>query len=336
MKKLIFILIVLPFLATSCIQDKAKNQSNETAESMPETRAEELSDEILNDPNNPNLYIKRALEYKSKNLYDLAIRDVERALSIDPSVSYFHTVKGEIYFTKGDLKEARLSLEKAVAYDETNTEALLKLGEVNFLLRRYDDALIIINDALKVDDKLAQGYFIKGFIYKELGDTTLAVSSFQTATEVNPEHYEAYMELGNILAYKGDPLALEYFETALMIRPESAEALYNKGMYHQANQQIDEAMETYQRLIKVDPNSFLGYYNTGYIYLVEYLSFDTAIAYFDTVLAIDPTYIDARFNQGLCFEEKGENVKAEEIYREVLNADPQYTAAAMGLERLLD
>ncbi len=336
MKKLIYLLLILPLIATSCIEEKKQKQPAENTESVPETRTEELSDEILNDPNNPNLYIKRALEYKSKGLYDLAIRDVERALSIDPSVSYFHAVKGEINFTKGDLKEARLSLEKAVSYDETNTEALLKLGEVNFLLRRYDEAIVTINDALKIDDKLAQGYFIKGFIYKELGDTTLAVSSFQTATEVNPEHYEAYMELGNILAYKGDRLALEYFETALMIRPESAEALYNKGMYHQANRQIDEAMESYQRLINVDSKNFLGYYNTGYIYLVEYLSFDTAIAYFDTVLTFDPTYIDARYNQGLCYEEKGETVRAEEIYREVLNADPQYTAAAMGLERLLD
>jgi tetratricopeptide (TPR) repeat protein len=153
---------------------------------------------------------------------------------------------------------------------------------------------------------------------------------------VNPEHFEAYMELGNILAYQGDPLALEYFETAIRLNPNSAQALYNKGMYLQAGERFDEAMKTYRELINVDKDNFLAYYNTGYIYLTEYLAFDTAMAYFDTVLTLDPTYVDAYYNKGLCFEELEQRAKAIEIYRSVLQADPQHTLAAMGMERLTE
>ncbi len=296
----------------------------------------ELTDEILADPNNSNLYIKRALAYQKQLLFDLAIRDVERAIAINGEVSYFHQVLGELYFKSGDLKAARLSLEKSVEFDNENTDALLKLGEVNFLQRRYEEGLKSINDALRVNDKLAQGYFIKGYIYKELGDTTLAVSSFQTATEVNPEHFEAFMELGNILAYQGDPLALEYFETALSIKPSSAQALYNKGMFLQSGDKFDEALLTYRKLISVDADNFLGYYNSGYIYMVELMAFDTAMAYFDTVLTIDPTYVNAYYNKGLCLEELDQDEEAVLVYQEILQTDPQHSLAAMGLERLLE
>ncbi|MFN2430458.1 MAG: tetratricopeptide repeat protein, partial [Cryomorphaceae bacterium] len=309
----------------------------ETEQSEPEADVvEDLSDEIIESPNDPNLYIKRALEYQKRKLFELALKDVDRALSIDPTVSYFHAVKGEIYFMQGNLRDARLNLEKAVRYDETNTEALLKLGEVNFLLRRYDNAIETLDQALKVNENLAQAYFIKGFVFKELGDTTLSFSSFQTATEVNPEHYDAYIQLGNLSAQQGNPIAMEYLQTALEIKPNSAEALYNLGMFYQAGNKFDKAMEVYQRLIRADGQNFLGYYNTGYIHLTEFLEFEIAEAYFDSVLQVKPEYVDALYNKGLCAEEMGETDRAVSIYRSVMEQDPQNDAAARGLSRLLD
>lgn len=296
---------------------------------------ESLNDRIVAKPNDPNLYVKRAMAYRDRKMMQLAIKDAERALAIDSTVSYFHTVLGELEFQSGQLRDARLSLEKAVKYDETNTDALLKLAEANFLLRRYDEALKSTNDALRVNDKLAQGYFIKGFVYKELGDTALSRSSFQTATEVNPEHYEAYMELGNLSAYQGDSLALEYYRTALEIKPKSAEALYSLGMFLQAGGKYDEALSVYRQLINTDPNNFLGYYNTGYLNLTEYGEYETALAYFDTVLTLDPSYVDAMYNRGVCYEEMNEKQQAIDIYKNILEISPDYTLAAKGLSRLL-
>lgn len=327
--------IVLVFCMFSCDFNSDNTNTNQDKEDQKDP-IEQLSAEIIEDPNDPNLYVKRAMAYRNNQMMQLAIRDAERAIVIDSTVSYFHTVHGELQFQSGQLRDARLSLEKAVKIDESNTDALLKLAETDFLLRRYEEALEYTNDALRVNDNLGQGYFIKGFIYKELGDTTLAMSSFQTATEVNPEHYEAYMELGNLSAYQGDPLALEYFNTALGIKPKSAEALYSLGMYLQAGGQYDTALDTYRRLIDVDPDNFLGYYNSGYLYLTEYGKYETALAYFDTVLTLDPTYMDARYNQGVCHEEMNETKQAIDIYRNILEVSPDYTLAAKGLERLLD
>jgi len=329
------ILFAFVFLLSSCENNETITNQEETKKEVKNDPLENLSDEIVDSPNDPNLYIKRALIYKKKNLLDLGLKDVDRALSIDSTVSYFHSVKGDFFFAKGELRNARLSFEDAIRFDETNADALVKLGEVNFYLRRYEEALDYINSALREDDQLAQAYFLKGYVFKELGDTVLAKSSFQTATEVNPNHFEAFMELGGLYSFENDPLAIDYFETALQINPNSAEAYYNKGMFLQSNGKFEEAISVYQRMVNSDANNFLGYYNMGYIYLTEYLEYERAQAYFDSVLMIKPAYVDALYNKGLCSEEMGRKGEAESIYRQVLDIDPQHDLAARGLERVL-
>ncbi len=308
-----------------------KTEVNSTADAVTD-----LSDKILAAPNDKNLYIERALLYADRQLFDLAERDIQRALSIDSTATEIHCAMGEVYFRARKLRDARLAFERAMEFDPKNTSASLKLAEVNFLLRRYDDAMIAINEALRVNERLAKGYFLKGFIYKETGDTTLAISSFQTAAEVDPEYFEAFMELGNLYAFQRNELALEYFNTALTIQSKSAEALYHKGMFYQQEGNLDAALATYRALINADPKGYLGYYNTGYLYLVAAQSYDTAIAYFDTVLVLQPGFVDAMYNKGLAFEELKSEQAAIDLYRNVLDIDPQYTLAAMGLERLLE
>ena len=331
--RIFFVLIGL-FLISCDSQNEPDRKVDRSSQNEDVDVIESLNKRIVEKPNDPNLYIKRAYAYRDRNMMQLAIRDAERALAIDSTVSYFHTVMGDLEFKTGQLRDARISLEKAVEYDDSNTEALLKLAETNFLLRRYDEALKYTNDALRIDDKLAQGYFLKGYVYKELGDTVRAKSSFQTATEVFPDHYEAYMQLGSIAGYQGDPLAIEYFNTAIEIRPKSAEAWYNLGMFYQAGEKYEKAMETYRKLIEVDPKGFLGYYNTGYLYLTEYHDYNVALAYFDTVISLEPSYIDAMYNRGVCYEELNKPEQAIDIYKLILEVEPDYTLAAKGLERL--
>jgi len=328
-------LLVLNSCEESVSETNPEPVTNQKPEA-PQDYIENLSDQIIESPNDGNLYVKRAMAYTERNLMELAIKDAQRALSIDSTVSYYHQVLGEVSFLKGDLGPARRQLQKAAELDPSNTDALLKLGEVHFLLRRYDEALVAVNDALREDEQLAQGYFIKGYVYKETGDTVTSISSFQTAIEVNPDFYEAYMELGSLFAFRGDPIALEYFNSALSISPKSAEAFYHKGMFFQAGNRIDQARDTYFEMLQADPNNVLGYYNLGYLYLTEYLAFDTAVAYFDSAATVRPDYVDAIYNRGLAYEEMELYGKAEDNYRQALLINPQYDLAAKGLSRILE
>ena len=336
-KHLLPVFAVLLLLIQACnTNPQADKQAKKQAPAAASDEIEQLNDQVVNDPNNPDLYIQRAKAYSEKGLYQMAIDDIHRALAIDSTVSDFYAELSDIYYQKRDLAAAQTNVEKALQYDEENVEALLRLAELQFIYQNYPAAIENINKALKLDERLYRAYFLKGYVYLESGDTTLARSSFQTATEIKPDFYDAYVVLGNIAAAKGDPLAEQYFNTALQLRPGSSEALYNFGMYFQTNRQPEKALEIYAKLIQTHPDEFLGYYNTGYIYLTAYQDYETAMAYFDTVLMVQPDYVDAVYNKGLSQENLGMTREAEQSYRQALAIDPQYDLAAHGLSRLLE
>ena len=113
---------------------------------------------------------------------------------------------------------------------------------------QYKDAIKHIDLALKTNVNLAEGYFLKGIVFQFMGDSTSAASSFQTAVEQKADYYDAYVCLGLLYAMRHDSLAIEYYNSALSLRPNSPEALYNLGIYYQDEKQFDKAFETYNRL----------------------------------------------------------------------------------------
>jgi len=83
-----------------------------------------------------------------------------------------------------------------------NTDGLLKLGELYFFVKQYENAFAKINQALKINENLAKAYYLKGNIYKEIGDTAKAISSLETAIEQDNKNYGAFLDLGLIYAAK--------------------------------------------------------------------------------------------------------------------------------------
>ena len=82
--------------------------------------------------------------------------------------------------------------------------------------------------------------------------------------ELDPENYDTQRELGRIFAAKKDPLALQYYNNALRIRPGSGEILYNRGLYYQEIGQLKEAEADYATLLASDPKDPDAHHNLGY------------------------------------------------------------------------
>ena len=79
------------------------------------------------------------------------------------------------------------------------------------------------NSALKLKKELeeigAEAYLIKGMIYNLLDNTDLAQSSYQTAIEVNPDYYDAYILLGILHEKLGNNIAINYYNSAAEVNP---------------------------------------------------------------------------------------------------------------------
>ena len=108
-----------------------------------------------------------------------------------------------------DFKQAENSLYRCAQIDRENTACRLKLAEYYFYSRRFKDAMAWTNQVLRIDKHDADAYFLKGMIHLAAGDSSLAESSFHTAVEQNSDFFEAYFELGALVAAKGNPLAID-------------------------------------------------------------------------------------------------------------------------------
>lgn len=333
-----FILCVTLF--TNCGN---KNEKSESAEAQlvdtnisklnsPELKS--INSQILNNPNNPELYFERAKLYLNNKDFEASIADIKRSQKFDSVKADYYLVLTDAYFFGGQTRQAKEVLEKCIKLNPDHIDSKLKLAELFFYVKRYQDAFNFINDALKLNENNANAYYLKGMCYKEIGDSSKAVSSFATATEQDNNNYNAYLQLGLLHAAKKNALALEYYNNALRINSKSTEVIYNIGKFYQDMGKINEAIDTYKKLIQLDKNYKSAYYNLGAIEFSLKKNTDEAMRYFSEAINIDPAYAEAYFARGVCYEKKKDFVNAEADYQEALKHKPNYEFAVENLNRL--
>lgn len=319
---------------TDITEEVSGNDIESGSENSSMAESDRITLEIRNNPKNAELYMDRAAAYAAEGMGALALEDVNRALLLQPENARFHAVKGELLYTQKQVEDAVASFEKALEYDPQNTDALLKMAEIKLLLRQYQECFDLANAALRVNDQLYMGYFIKGYAHYELGDSTLFVSSVQTALELNPDFFDGFVLLASYYSTLNSVLALDYYDSALAIRPEDDQALYGKALFLQNAGRVDEAMELYEYMVSLDPQNALAWYNQGFIWLEVHGEPQSAIPFFKKAAEVYPEYDDAHYNLGLCYERSGSIEKAKSQYEKALEANPQHELSANGLDRL--
>ena len=289
---------------------------------------------IVRNPNRASLYDDRAQVYLTVDSLKAALRDMERAVKLDSANVSLRLRLGDLYYRMVNVSEAKAQFEAAAQLDPSNTAALLKQAEIQLVLRNYAKSMDLVNTALRKDEHAAHGYFLKGWIHMETGDTTLALSSFRTAVEQNTQDYPAYIMLGKISAAKHDPLAEQYYSTAISLRPKSVEAWYNKGMFYQENGKDSAALECYRQIMELDSGNALAWYNSGFIRMEHLHDLAGAKTDFSKAIALEPDYTNAWYNRGLAMERTNELDSAAANYQMALTMEPGHALAAAGLDRL--
>lgn len=330
-RRSLFVALVGSLILTTC-QPKP-DPAITTAEERSWTLSD-LDSAIIANPRDPALFARRAALNAARDSVKLAINDWKRAILLDSTNFKWRIGLGDLYYSKADLTNAEAQFTKARILAIDSTEARFKLAELRLVRREYKDAMAEVNDALRIDPQHARGYFLKGWIHQEAGDTNLAISSYRTATERDPSFYEAYSALARIHAVKGDPLAWQYFEAALELRPKSVEALYAHGLYAQETGRDSIALADYALIKELDPNNPTAWYNTGYIYLEHMDRFADARREFQGAITRMPTYAQAYYNRGLTYEFEQKLDSAAKDFKVALALQPDFDAAAQGLDRM--
>ena len=176
--------------------------------------------------------------------------------------------------------------------------------------------------------------FMKGFIYKETGDTSNAVQLLRKVCDLHPDYGPAFEELGMLYATRHDPLAIEYLNTALRIDPKNTNALYGMAMYYQELNQIEKAEEIYKQILDINDNHKEAWHNRGYIEMFTYGDYPEAISHLTRAIQCDSSFIEAWTNRGCAYELMGDKQHAREDFQSALQLDHTFQPAIDGLSRV--
>lgn len=310
-----------------------KDQTSDDA-SFSDSSIVSLNKLILEEPQNADLYVARAKQYLILQNFDAAINDYKRAIKIDSTNSQFYNALAETYFLHKNIPLALENFEKSENLDPKNIQTYLKRAQVNFLMKKFNETLKDADAALRINKFEPQAYYLKGITFLEVKDTSRAVSSLQTAVEQDPNHYNAFYQLGLIHFESGMWVATDYLKSALEIKPKSIDARYLLALNYQNFEKIDEALAEYENILEQDADFIDAVYNIGFIYS-EFLDDENkAMNYFQKTVQIDDSFVRGQYMLGLLNERKKEYKIAEDYYRKTLKIQPDFTLAAQGLSRV--
>lgn len=327
LRNLLPIILLSVILALGC-----SPKSNQ--EMTPDQQIAVLNAKIKKNSKDAELYYQRAEIYLQLEKVNDAINDLIKAVELEPKVVKYHTLLGDAYFKNGNVENSYKSLQEAIRLEPKNLEANLKLGEIAFYSKDYDRAMECLTKVTSVDKNNRTAFFMKGYIYKETGDTTNAVYYFRRVIDLYPDFEPAYEEMGVLYANIHNPLAVEYLNTALKLEPKNVNALYAMAMYFQEIEEPDKANEYYTKILEIDPLNKFAWHNRGYMEMVLYEDYDAAIDFFTQAIDADNQYVEAHSNRGLCYELKGDRNNAKICYSTALSIDPDYEPAKKGLQRV--
>ena len=266
--------------------------------------------------------------------------------------------EAEIEVSDKGIRVRAPSVEKTKELLDYGVETLLKLPQTRELLskadkkefedpqvrsrkiKRSEDAQRLLKapkvKALSKEDKLR----FSTFAFIAYGDESFHSDAFSEAEKAYRRAYEFAQKLddkplqaiclnliGAALSMQAErEKALVYVTEAVELKPDFAEAWYNKGMAHGKLGQPKEALACFDEALKLDPNDCQAWYGKGAA-LGELGQPKEALACFGEILKLDPSDCQSWYGKGMALGKLERYKEALACYDEAIRLKPDFAEA---------
>jgi tetratricopeptide (TPR) repeat protein len=160
-----------------------------------------------------------------------------------------------------------------------------------------------------------------------------AHAHYPEAVEVSADDYY-YRGLLHTLARRDSAAAIADFTRATELDPAHARAWINLGVLRSRLGDFDRAMADYDRGIALNSEMPLAFLNRGTLH-ARRGDFEPAIADFTAAIDLDNDYVDAWYNRGVMYGRLGDGKRALADFRRVLELEPGHVRARISVSSLL-
>ena len=181
---------------------------------------------------------------------------------------------------------------------------------------------------------------LKGTQLAERDSLAAAAAQFRAALEINPKHAPAYVGLGHVYLKRGDLKEAEKaFRRALRKRKNYAPALNGLGIvFRSTDKMLDWAIKYFRSAYQADRGYIDAYINLAEVYreIGDTKELDT----YQRLVKVDPNHSDAWFQIGRIYTygEAGRSRnarKAQDAYLRQLEVNPQHFGARTYLGQIM-
>lgn len=329
-------LLIIPLLFACCAgngtrQDDTKADADSA---LYEPMILPLTDSLTKFPDNADLHFRRALLLYNTNPA-LAQKDFEKAAHLKPKVADYWAGAGEAALLVEDYKQSVANFEQALRLSPQYSYLQYRLATAlieNKQYKRADSLASVLAASADTHDK---GYYLKARIAEERKDTIQAIRDLTTAIDAAgmQSDYDAVMELGDLLAARHTPSALQYYQLAARLDSSTGDPLYSIAQYYEQEGKIPEAVQAYKSCIVIDPDYEDAYLQLGKISFRQQ-QWQPAFSYFNLAAKSDPTDAEAYYYRGRCHEKLGHKDAAFDDYVKALSFRKKYPEAQEALDRV--
>lgn len=276
-------------------------------------------------PNDPAGYVERAKLLAGNGDHRAAIEDLTMALSLNDSAHqvYFFRSFNWKALDQNDRSKSDLLRAMELAPDSLSYQ----VGFADLLMeeRRYAEAQERLEGIVELDDRCAQAWYSLGIIHRQLYRFQDAIDAFTRVIELTPDDGYVYAHRASarsgLRTLEQDSLARLDLAASLERSPDNPAVLATIGNQLLASSEPDSAIHYFDRLVALDPNDAMAIHNRGYAHLLAG-RYDMAISDMQESLEINVDFAYAHNNLGWAYHLKGDDAAALASIQRSIDMDP--------------
>lgn len=180
---------------------------------------------------------------------------------------------------------------------------------------RMAEAGMLLQRVLAVEPGNAEALHFLGLLRHQLGAREEGINYIRKAVEVAPDYATAHSNLGNMLLEQGELEGAEQaYRRALELAPELVDAKNNLGLLLNRLGRSADAERVYREAIAQAPEQPMAYNNLGHL-LAETGRMDESIRMLERAIALNPKFAEAHRNLGHALATQGRPAEATQAYR---------------------
>jgi len=160
--------------------------------------------------------------------------------------------------TTEDVQSADLSKDPKVLLE--NSKEKQRIGA-------YDEAIEILNMAVKIDPKFVPAYNQMGLILFEADKKDKSVEAFKNAIAIDPENLNSRLGLGKTYSMiTRNDLAVEQYLKAADLKKNDPEILFKIALEYWYHQNLEKSKEYYNKVLEIDSSHIQTHLNLISVY----------------------------------------------------------------------